>query len=51
MAESSPFKDLEWQRLAPKLVGGRIEFIDAARGRPETISVGVGAGGRYQIER
>ena len=48
MAESSPFKDLEWQRLGPKFVGGRIESIDAPRGRPGTIYVGVGAGGVWK---
>ncbi len=48
MAESSPFKGLEWQRLGPKFVGGRIESIDAPRGRPGTIYVGVGAGGIWK---
>ena len=48
MAESSPFKSLEWQRMGPKFVGGRIESIDAPRGRPGTIYVGVGAGGIWK---
>jgi photosystem II stability/assembly factor-like uncharacterized protein len=48
MAENSPFRVLEWQRLGPKFVGGRIEAIDAPRGRPEIIYVGVGAGGVWK---
>ena len=48
MAERSPFKGLQWQRLGPKFVGGRIESIGAPRGRPGTIYVGVGAGGVWK---
>ena len=48
MVESSPFKELEWQRLGPKFVGGRIESIDAPRGQPGVIYVGVGAGGIWK---
>ncbi|HIF24471.1 MAG TPA: hypothetical protein EYQ27_21850 [Gemmatimonadetes bacterium] len=48
MAENSPFRVLEWQRLGPKFVGGRIEAIDAPRGRPEIIYVGVGAAGGWK---
>ena len=48
LVDSSPFKDLEWHRLGPKFVGGRIESIDSPRGRPETIYVGVGAGGVWK---
>jgi hypothetical protein len=49
MAEASPFKELEWQWLGPKYVGGRIESMDAPLGRPGTIYVGVGAGSRWVI--
>ena len=48
MAASSPFKHLEWQTLGPKFAGGRIESIDAPRGKPGTIYVGVGAGGVWK---
>ena len=48
MAETSPFRNLEWQRLGPKYVGGRIEGIDAPRGQPGTIYVGVGSGGIWK---
>jgi photosystem II stability/assembly factor-like uncharacterized protein len=48
MEETSPFSVLQWQRLGPKFVGGRIESIDAPRGRPGTIYVGVGSGGVWK---
>lgn len=48
MEGTSPFGALEWQRLGPKFVGGRIESIDAPRGRPGTIYVGVGSGGVWK---
>jgi hypothetical protein len=54
MAESSPFRSLEWQRLGPKFVGGRIDPIfehestfaigdlTLSESEPETVWVGTG---------
>lgn len=48
MADQSPWRDLEWQRLGPKFAGGRIESIDAPRGDSATLYAGVGAGGIWK---
>ncbi len=50
LADSSPFRDLAWQTLGPKFVGGRIESIDAPRGDRSTLYVGVGAGGIFKSQ-
>jgi photosystem II stability/assembly factor-like uncharacterized protein len=48
MANSSPFKDLQWQTMGPKFAGGRIESIDSPRNEQKTIYVGVGSGGIWK---
>jgi photosystem II stability/assembly factor-like uncharacterized protein len=48
MAESSPFRELEWQAMGPKFAGGRIESVVAPRGDLGTLYAGVGAGGVWK---
>ena len=50
LAETSPFKDLKWQRMGPKFAGGRIESIACPKGDLGTIYVGIGAGGVWKTE-
>ncbi len=48
LAESSPFKDLQWRTMGPKFAGGRIESIAAPRNDQKTIYAGVGSGGIWK---
>ena len=48
MERESPFVDLEWRAVGPRMQGGRIESIDVAAGRPSTIYVGVGSGNLWK---
>jgi len=48
MERESPFADLEWRAVGPRMQGGRIESIDVPAGRPSTMYVGVGAGNLWK---
>jgi len=47
MRESSPFRDLEWRAVGPRLQGGRIEAIAAEPGG-STVYVGAGSGNLWK---
>jgi len=48
MERSSPFADLEWRAVGPRLQGGRIEGIAVAPGHSSTIYAGAGAGNLWK---
>jgi hypothetical protein len=42
MERASPFRDLAWRAVGPRMQGGRIEAIAVAPGRTSTIYAGAG---------
>ena len=48
LERESPFKDLKWQALGPRMQGGRIECIACPPGYTGTIYVGAGAGNLWK---
>ena len=47
-AKESPFKDLRWRAVGPRLQGGRIEAIAVHPTKPNTIYVGPGSGNLWK---
>lgn len=48
MESESPFAELQWRAVGPRMQGGRIESIDVAAGSDSTIYVGAGAGNLWK---
>ena len=48
MEAASPFADLAWRAVGPRMQGGRIESIDVVAGSDSTIYVGVGSGNLWK---
>ncbi len=48
MREDSPFRELEWEAIGPRMQGGRIESIAVPDGEPNTMYLGVGSGGIWK---
>ena len=48
LERESPFADLEWRAVGPRMQGGRIESIDVPAGSPSTMYVGVGSGNLWK---
>ena len=50
MKARSPFKDLKWELVGPRMCGGRIESIASPKGKSSTMYVGVGSGGLWKTD-
>ena len=48
MKASSPYRDLQWNLVGPRMCGGRIESIACPPGNNSTIYAGVGSGGVWK---
>ena len=48
MERASPFRDVAWRAVGPRMQGGRIEAIAVAPGRTSTIYAGAGVGGVWK---
>lgn len=48
MERESPFADLDWRAVGPRMQGGRIESIDVPAGSTSTMYVGVGSGNLWK---
>ena len=48
LERESPFKDLEWTAVGPRIQGGKIESIWVPKRRKSTIYAGVGSGNLWK---